>query len=285
MAKQDEPTFEDALEAHEAGDIEAAMIICEGLLGEKEEKADPEVQHLLGECLLEMQEPQEALRFFDLALGQVPGESVLLLGRGVALFELLQLDAAVASLKQASDADIEAGEPLFYLGIIAEFRGDREGADALYTTAVERSPEELILPKDWAVDDIMAAFNAMVEEAPDPVAEWLASLPVSVRDVPVMADVEANEGTFSPLRHCRFVGERGDGPFGEDPKEWLGATPTDVILYRRNIGKTAHDEYELHREVFEAVLWEMMDFLCLEDEHMVQLGVLEVDDDDDDASA
>ena len=55
--------------------------------------------------------------------------------------------------------------------------------------------------------------------------------------------------------------------------------PTDVLFFRRNVGKTAHDEYELHREVYEAVLWEMMNFLCLDDEHMVRLGILEDDDD------
>jgi hypothetical protein len=84
----------------------------------------------------------------------------------------------------------------------------------------------------------------------------------------------------SPLRHCSFEGEPGDGPVGEDPEGWLDASPSEVVLYRRNIGKTAHDEYELRREVFEAVLWGTMDFLCLEDEHLVRLGVLEPDADD-----
>jgi predicted Zn-dependent protease with MMP-like domain len=120
----------------------------------------------------------------------------------------------------------------------------------------------------------------MVEECPDPVAEWLASLPVTVRDLPSSDSLQSADGPVSPLRHCRFEGEPGDGPFGEDPERWLDAVPTNVLLYRRNIGKTAHDEYELRREVFEAVLWETMDFLCLEEEHLVRLGVLEADDDD-----
>ncbi len=280
MAKRDEPTFEDALEAHESGDLETAMIICEGLLGEDEERAEPEVQHLLAECLLELQEPEEALRFFDFALARVPGEPALLLGRGVAMFELLDFEGAERSLQASADADPEAGEALFYLGLLAEVGGDRSGADSLYAEAVKRSPEDLVLPKDWTEEEIKQAFDAMVEECPDPVAEWLAGLPVSVRDLPTVDELSTSEGPVSPLRHCMFVGDAGDGPFGEDPEEWLDAVPRDVVLYRRNIGKTAHDEYELHREVFEAVLWEMMDFLCLEDEHMVRLGVLEADDDD-----
>jgi len=280
MGKNEEPGFEDALEAHESGDLETAMIICEGLLGEDEAKADPEVQHLLGECLLELQEPEEALRFFDLALRQVPGEPTLLLGRGVALFELLDFERSRAALRSAADEDAEGGEALFYLGLLTEFEGDRAAADSLYAEAVARSPEDLVLPRDWTEAEIREAFDVMVEECPDPVAEWLAGLPITVRDLPGMDDLRTEAGPVSPLRHCMFVGDEGDGPFGEDPSEWLDAIPTDVVLFRRNIGKTAHDEYELHREVFEAVLWEMMDFLCLEDEHMVRLGVLEDDDDD-----
>ena len=280
MAKKDDPTFDDALEAFDSGDLEAAMIICEGLIGEDEAKADPAVLHLLGESLLELQEPGEALHTFDVALKVLPGEPALLLGRGVALFEMLELDASEAALRAASEAAPETGEAVFYLGILAELRGDREGADQLYATAVERSPENLVLPKDWTEQDIQQAFDTMIEESPDPVSSWLASLPLTVRDVPTNDDLQTEDGPVSPLRHCRFVGEPGDGPFGEDPEGWLDARPTDVLFFRRNVGKTAHDEYELHREVYEAVLWEMMNFLCLDDEHMVRLGILEDDDDE-----
>ena len=281
MTQRDEPTFDDAIEAHEAGDIETAMIICEGLLGDNEESADPEVQHLLAECLLEMQEPEEALRLFDFALAQVPGDGALLLGRGVAFFELAKLDAAVASLQRSADADPEIGEATFYLGLIAELRGDRVAADAFYASAVERSPEDLVLPADWSEADVRKAFAAMVEECPDAVATWLSSLHVVVRDLPEIESLSTPEGPVSPLRQCRFDGEPGDGPFGEEPAGWLNAAPTEVVLFRRNLGKTAHDEYELAREVFEAVLWEATEFLCLEDEHLIRLGVMEADDDDE----
>ena len=75
---------------------------------------------------------------------------------------------------------------------------------------------------------------------------------------------------------------RRGGYHRASPESWLNAAPARVVLYRRNLGKSAHDDYELQREVFEAVLWEVMEFLGLDDGHLERLGVMESEDDEDD---
>ena len=143
-----------------------------------------------------------------------------------------------------------------------------------------------MVPIDWSADDIKAAYDVIIEETPDPLGTWFAGLAVDVEDLPLASALERGGAAISPLVHCLFEGEPGDGPEGDDPQAWLESEPKRVVLYRRNLGKSAQDEYELHREVFEAVLWEVMEFMGFDDGHLESLGVMELDevqDGDDDA--
>ena len=67
-------------------------------------------------------------------------------------------------------------------------------------------------------------------------------------------------------------GERSE-PSGSDPAGWLTSHPDKAVIFRRNLCKCAHDEYELHRELLEAIVWELVEFLGLQDEHLDELGL------------
>ena len=64
---EDRPELLDAEEAFERGDVEGALIICEGLLGTISGPAPLELLCLAAECFLELQEPKEALHMIELA--------------------------------------------------------------------------------------------------------------------------------------------------------------------------------------------------------------------------
>lgn len=281
---RDTPTLRDAEEAYEAGDIETALAICDGLIGDDETKAPVEVLYLAGECLLELQEAEEALHLFDLALVQDADNPLLIHCRGLCQFELGAFDRAQALFERASGAAPELAEPVFYLGLVAERTGDLDGANERFAAAARKDPENFVVPAEWSEDDIKAAYDVIIEETPDPLGTWFAGLTVEVEDLPPDASLSRGGSTISPLVHCLFEGEPGEGPDGPEPASWLVTEPSRVVLFRRNLGKSAHDEYELQREVFEAVLWELMEFLGLEDQHLEALGVMEADleaDDDD----
>ncbi len=157
-----------------------------------------------------------------------------------------------------------------------------EAAAEFFAAAEKQDPENFIAPIEWSADDIKAAYDVIIEETPDPLGTWFAGLTVVVEDLPAADSLERGGAAISPLVHCLFEGEPGEGPDGDEPQAWLETEPTRVVLYRRNLGKSAHEEYELHREVFEAVLWEVMEFLSFDDSHLEALGVMEREDTDDD---
>lgn len=282
MAKSDDiPTLLDAEEAFEAGDIETALVIAEGVIGDDEASAPTEALYLAAECLLALQEPQEALHLIEVALKDADDSAVLLHARGIALFELGRFDKAGPCFRKAADQDASLGEALYYLGILAERSGDLAAAEQLFADAVERDPENLVLPVDWTAETVEQVFDEIVEEIPDPLGVWLAGLDLRVEDLPTQALLERDDGPVSPLILCFFQGARPGPVAGDDPEEWLGNRPQAVRVFRRNLGKSAQDEYELHRELLEALIWELMDFLGLDDVHLAALGLpLEVDDED-----
>jgi len=283
MGKKDEiPTLRDAEEAYEAGDLETALAICDGLIGDDESKAEIRVLWLAGECLLEMQEETEALHLFEVALEQDPENPLLLHCRGLCLFELGRSAEAKALFEAARDAAPELAEPVFYLGLLAERSGDDEGAQALFAAATELDPENFVMPHTWDGEAIRAAFDDLVEDTPDPLGVWLAALSIEVERRPSDGVLTRGGEPISPLVHCLFFGDPSEGAEGDDPEGWLAASPERVVLYADNLGKSAQDEYELAREVSEAVLWEIMEFLGLDDTQLEALGVIEADDDDED---
>lgn len=273
MVNPDTPTFLDAQEAFEAADIETALVICEGLIGEDERKAEPEVLWLAAECLLEMQEPVEAAHLLDVALASAPDEPRLLYSRGVALFEQARFSEARPLIERAGELDAELAEARMYLGFIDERSGDIEGATQRFTEGVDLDPEHLVMPREWTSQEIAEAFDEIVDEIPDPLGVWLAGLEMKIEALPSDELLRSGDGPISPLVLCLFEGTPEGPPTGEDPEGWLGAHPAAFRVFSRNLGKGAQDVYELHQELLEGLLWEVMEFCGLDDGHLAALGL------------
>jgi tetratricopeptide (TPR) repeat protein len=271
--KNDIPTLLDAEEAFERGDVETAMLICEGLIGENEQKASVEVLYLAAECLLEIQEPEEALHYLDLALGRAPGEPVLIHARGICLFEVGRFEEAAHCFEEVAESATDIGEALYYLAVLAERSGNEEEATRLYAEAVDSDPENLVPPRDWPEKAVRKIFSEVVEELPPLLCEWMGRVEVAVAELPELSALQRAGGSISPLVLCMFEGGEPSAPSGEQPEAWLSAAPTTVRIFRRNLGKCALDDYELHRELLEAILWELMEFLGLSEDHLEKLGL------------
>lgn len=279
MSDRDEPSFEDAVEAFEAGDAETALDILDGLLPEDLSEAPVELIYLAAECLLDLQEPEEASHLLEVALAQEPDEPSLLHAHGIALFELGRLDESRARFEAAVTAEPELGEAHFYLGILAERDGDLDRARAFWQTAVDADPENLAMPVDWSPEDVRSAWQEIVEEAPSPLSEWWSKLSVAIEDLPSAAHIKADTDPISPLVHCVFEGGSKTTPEGDEPDAWFVNRPDRVVVFRRNLGKSALEAGELHSELREALLWETLDFLGLDEPQLTRLGLLDDDED------
>jgi predicted Zn-dependent protease with MMP-like domain len=274
MANNDDiPTLLDAEEAFEQGDVETAMLICEGLIGEDERKAPVEVLYLAAECLLEIQEPEEALHYLDLALTSAPGEEVLIHARGICLFEVSRFEEATFCFEEVSQSDTAIGEAFYYLAVLAERQGDEEAAARLYAQAVDCDPENLVPPRDWPIKAVRKIFGEVVEDLPPLLREWMEKIESVVAELPTDEDLKRSGSTVSPLVLCMFDGGEPCSPVGDSPTDWLSSSPTRVQVFRRNLGKCALDDYELHQELLEAVLWELTEFLGLSEDHLIEFGL------------
>jgi len=272
MAKRDEPNLSDAEEAWASGDAETALSILDGLFAD-DGSAPIEVLYLTGECLLDLQEPAEAAAMLDLALLQDKDNAVLLHARAVAAFELADLDAAKVGFTRAVESEPELGEAHFYLGLLAERAGDRTAAAQLFAQGVALDPEDLQVPSDWDEAQIRTALTEALDEVPDPFGAWLRAAPLQIVDLPADDELQGEAGPVSPLVHCLVVGER-HAATGDDVAEWLAPTPDAVRFFRLNLGKSASTEDELQQELLEALLWESMEFLGLDDAKLAALGVI-----------
>jgi len=276
----DTPDFRDAEEAFVSGDFETSLVICEGLFNEDEATTPTEILHLAAESLLSLQEPGEAGHLARLALSQAADEPALHHCLGVSCFELGDFAGAQRHFERAVSLDEELGEPLFYLAMIAERTGPEGRAAELYTEAIRRDPENLMMPTAWSEKTIKQVFDEVVEEMPDPFGIWLAGLAIRIEALPSEDALSSSDGPISPLVHCLFDGGGEHQPEGDDPEIWLSHHPDSVTLFAANLGKSAHDQYELHRDLLEAILWEAMDFLGLDETHLLTLGMLQEDDDE-----
>jgi tetratricopeptide (TPR) repeat protein len=272
VAKHDTPTLNDAAEAWAAGDAETALAILDGLFDD-DGNADVEVLYLTGECLLDLQEPTDAAEVLDRALKADPGNAVIRHARAVAAFELADLAAARKGFEAAVAAEPELGEAHFYLGLLAERAGDRTAAAQLFAQGVALDPDDLQTPVDWSNEQVRAALIEALAEVPDPFGGWLRSLDVAIEDLPADADLQGAEGPISPLVHCLVGGER-HAATGDDVADWLEPRPDSARLFRLNLGKSATTEEELQQELLEALLWESMEFLGIDDEQLVALGIV-----------
>lgn len=272
--KEKRPTFDDAHESFQEGDYEAALEICDEIIGEDESKAPADVLWLAGECLLQLQEPGEALHLLDAADEAEPEQPAIQLARGVALFELLRWDESEKALRAASEGDDALGDAWYFLGLLEERRGNSEAAERLFTRAVQSDPENLHAPTRWPDQEVAKAWTMIAEDLPEPASRWFRSIEYIVKPFPAEVDLRRDDGNVSPLVHCLFFGEGPGEATGSDPARWFRGAPPRVELYTGNLGKSAHDAYDLQQEIFEAFLWETIEFLGLDEDQAERFGQL-----------
>jgi len=95
----------------------------------------------LGECLVRLGRPREAVEAFDAALAVAP-DARLHFGRAMALEDLSELDAARAGFEQVLKLNPAQSEALSRLAVLAVQRGDAPGARDLATRALAIDPRD-----------------------------------------------------------------------------------------------------------------------------------------------
>jgi predicted Zn-dependent protease with MMP-like domain len=115
--------------------------------------------------------------------------------------------------------------------------------------------------------EVAAVGEAALEELPARARALLEGLPIVIAELPAEADVD---GGLDPRALGLFTGTaHGDGATG------LGGQPglTQIVLFRRNLERAAHDEDELREEIRTTLLHETGHFFGLDDGALEALGL------------
>ncbi len=122
-------------------------------------------RHEIGEMLLELGQPEEALKEFEAVLASSPDDFRSLLGKGEAKVVLGELDEAEAALAQAATIDPYYPKPFALLGSIAYLKGELQDAQVwLGRAQAVGLPDAAVLTTLGLVHARMGKFTSAATE-------------------------------------------------------------------------------------------------------------------------
>ena len=235
---------------------------------------------LEGQALIDLGRAAEALRRLDASLAFAPEIAPAQYERGVALFELCRFDEAHRMFEKVLSDDSDHAHALYHLGLIEERQGNDEAAARHLAAATAEDPKSFPPSPNIDQADFTARVKRAVEALPSDIRRDLTGIPVEAADVPSQDDLTAEKPPLSPTILGLFRGlpldwnareplpTQSGRPSKKGRAEDEGAAqparfpPSDVpdrtiILYRRNILRTVHDDKELDQAITRTLLHEV----------------------------
>jgi predicted Zn-dependent protease with MMP-like domain len=266
--------FDEAAAALQDGDAERAVTLARQGARQARRAGDDalaaDLHWLEGAALLELEEAAAALAALEEALRLAPDHLDALLERADALFELCRFDAALASAQAIADAT--PGEPRAQqlLGLLAERRGDDREAEQRFARARTLDPEGFPRPITLSRRDFDAAVERALLAIPEQVRRYLANVPVTVEDLPAEQDLLDADPPLPPTILGMFRGAPYGQKLSADPWSHL---PSSIVLYQRNLQRTAGSREELEEEIATTLVHEVGHFLGLDEDELWERGL------------
>jgi tetratricopeptide (TPR) repeat protein len=222
---------------------------------------------LEGQALIDLGRAAEALRRLDASLAAGPGVASAEYERGVALFELCRFDEAHRMFEKVLADDSDHAHALYHLGLIEEREGHEKEAARYLAEATAEDPKSFPSTPQVSQADFEARVKKAVDALDPDIRRDLQGIPVEAADVPSQEDLTAEKPPLSPTILGLFRGlpldwnareplpTQSGRPSKKGRAEDEGAPPPrtapadvpdrTIILYRRNILRTVHDDKEL----------------------------------------
>jgi tetratricopeptide (TPR) repeat protein len=196
---------------------------------------------------------RRALSHLDRAQAVLHDDADVIYERGVALYELCRFDEAQRAFDQTLALAPSDPWAIHQLGLLAERRGDEDGADRLLEQAQKLDPEEF--PAELPVDP--RAFRNEVEAAVATLSaddqRALSSVPVELCDLPEEKDLLAVDPPLSPA----ILGLYRGPPEGEACDAADGPRCRSIVFYRKNLIRFVRTQEELREQVRITLLHEL----------------------------
>jgi len=230
---------------------------------------------LEGQALTDLGRAAEALPRLDASL-VLEDDVDARYERGVALFELCRFAEARRALDDVVARAPDHAHALYHLALIDERDGDEPSATRRFAEATRLDPDAFPPPPAVTPERFAAMVQAAVAALPDDVRADLAGVPVEAAELPLAEDLTAEDPPLSPAIVGLYRGlplGQTDDDAGPPPapaqasrgsaRERRAAAPASdtparaIVLYRRNLLRTVHDEAGLERAVARTLLHEV----------------------------
>jgi len=253
------------LELHDIGDPDAALDTVEAAFDFIDEEADlVEAIYVKAEALLARSEPAAARE----ALGELSSSVIddAELALDLAELALAAEDPAAAKrwIEVAKQDEELVADALHVLGRTHEFTNDRAAMIVAWQEVRRLDLATPPGPLQISEDEVERIALATLAELPAKIREHLERVPILIDDVP-------SEHLVAEGLDPRSLGVFQGSPMPDDG----GPVPTitNILLFRKNLERSATDEGHLAEEIRITVLHETAHYFGLDEEDLEKLGL------------
>jgi len=249
----------DVLERHQE-----TVAICEGLTRRKLKQLDArDARYFAAKAHFRLGNDAKALVLLDAALRDAPQDLELLSWKAHVLFESGHYEKSKLVHEKCLQLDNDDPGIWWDYGLVLEKLGDEAAAQQAFERAHEMEPEDFPLPVPIAAKEVERIALRTLEEMPDDFRDAIRDVPVIVDDFPSREFVLENP-TLGPQILGLFTGNTHNDHH---------PVPTAIMLFRKNLEKTALDREELELEVRKTLLHEIGHYLGLNEDDLQERGL------------
>jgi predicted Zn-dependent protease with MMP-like domain len=255
-------------EALERGEADEAGAAAEELT--RRTRWHPEARFLLGAALLDLGDPEGALRELRAAEPGVSDPDLLRYYVASTLFELARFEEAEEILRELRDVEEDRAAIEYARAEVLEHLGRFAEAEDGYAEAHRLDPEAFAVPRRMSRAEFQATVDEAAASLPENLRAHLGELAVVVEDLPRRELFEADAGdAISPSVLGLFVGRN----LREESVFDLPGLPRTVFLYQRNLERECRSPEDLVREIRQTLYHELGHYLGLEEEDLEARGL------------
>jgi tetratricopeptide (TPR) repeat protein len=232
---------------------------------------------LEGQALTDLGRASEALPRITTALALDASNKEARYDRGVALFELCRLAEARRAFERVVADDPGDADALYHLALIDERDGHESDAARHFAAATAALPDTYPPPPDVSPESFAERVHAVVAALPDDLRADLGGVAVEAAELPALEDLVAEKPPLSPTilglfrgsplgsdsgcestpGRARASGRRPRASTADAQPSIPAPPPRSIVLYRKNLLRTVHDQAELDRAITRTLLHEI----------------------------
>ncbi|MCO4743600.1 MAG: tetratricopeptide repeat protein [Proteobacteria bacterium] len=212
------------------GDFEEAILEAEELLDEEPDYADG--LYLLGEALLDANDPEGAVMAFQRHVQLVGDDLESLLRLGLARFEICDLEGAEEVVREVARRRPEDALAHYQLSLILEAQDRRTESVGALMMANRLDPHSFPLPNHWTDAQWSSAIEEAIQGLAPLLRKFWAGIPMRVEPAPFLDELKAEDPPLSPRISGIVLGTPAEAP---DPQ----GRPEAMRFFQRNLDKAA----------------------------------------------